>query len=100
MTEDQMIEDQEVELHDDDNEVVEEAHDPKNAEAQSVASVDKAGDATGSAPLPTSPGATANKATKKDAMPKTKAALMAAMMNNMGSKNKEMLKNTYENMMK
>ena len=49
MTEDQIIEDQDVELHDDDNEVVEEAHDPKNAEAQSVASVDKAGEATGTA---------------------------------------------------
>jgi len=31
MTEDQMIEDQDVELHDDDNEVVEGTHDPKNA---------------------------------------------------------------------
>ena len=32
MTEDQNI-DQEIELHDDENEVMEEAHDPKNAEA-------------------------------------------------------------------
>lgn len=46
MTDENQIEDQEIDLHDD-NEVVEEAHDPKNAEAQSVASVDKAGDATG-----------------------------------------------------
>ena len=101
MTDENQVEDQDVELHDDENEIMEKAgHDPKNAEAQSVASVDKAGDATGSAPLPTSPGATAKNATKKDAMPKTKAALMAAMMNYMGGMNKEMLKNTYENMMK
>ena len=49
MTEDQMIEDQEVDLHDD-NDVVEEAHDPKNAEAQSIASVDKAENAGKTAP--------------------------------------------------
>ena len=75
MTEDQMIEDQDIELHDDDNEVVEEAmaHDPKNAEAQSVASVDKAGDATGSAPK------RKGDQTKKDPMPKmpgTKAGMI------------------------
>ena len=100
MTDENQVEDQDVELHDDENEIMEKAgHDPKNAEAQSVASVDKAGDATGSAPLPTSPGATAKNATKKDAMPKTKAALMAAMMNYMGSINKEMLRNTYDSMM-
>ena len=41
------IEEQDVELTEDES--VEEAHDPKNAEAQSVASVDKAGNATGTA---------------------------------------------------
>jgi len=41
------IQDQDVEL---DNETVEEAHDPKNAEEQSVDSVDKAADATKQAP--------------------------------------------------
>jgi hypothetical protein len=41
------VQDQEVELEE---ETVEEAHDPKNAEQQSVASVDKAGDATKKAP--------------------------------------------------
>ena len=89
MTEDQIIEDQDVELHDDDNEVVEEAHDPKNAEAQSVASVDKAGDAT----------ATAKKRKgdkgKQDPMPKmpgTKAGMMNAAYNHMSSMNKEDLK--------
>ena len=42
MTDENQVEDQDVEL---DEENVEEAHDPKNAEAQSVASVDKAEDA-------------------------------------------------------
>ena len=41
------VQDQDVELEE---ENVEEAHDPKNAEAQSVASVDKAGEATKAAP--------------------------------------------------
>ena len=96
MTDENQVEDQDVELHDDENEIMEKAgHDPKNAEAQSVASVDKAGDATGSAPLPTSPGATAKNDTKKDAMPKTKAALMAAMMTRMQSMNKEALQAMY-----
>ena len=40
------VEDQDVEL----DEEIEEAHDPKNAEAQSVAAADKAGDATKKAP--------------------------------------------------
>ncbi len=45
MTDLNQIEDQDAELHDQvTDEVVEEAHDPKNAEAQSVASVDAAGD--------------------------------------------------------
>ena len=100
MTDENQVEDQDL-LHDDDeNEIMEKAAlDLKNAEAQSVASVDKAGDATGSAPLPTSPGATAKNDTKKDAMPKTKAALMAAMMNYMGSMDKATLQNTYNGMM-
>jgi len=41
------VKDQDVELEE---ENVEEAHDPKNAEAQSVAATDKAGKATGTAP--------------------------------------------------
>jgi hypothetical protein len=86
MTEDQMIEDQEVELHDDDNEVVEEAHDPKNAEAQSVASVDKAGGATGTAK------ARKGDQTKKDPMqklPGTKAGMINAAYNHMAAMKKE-----------
>ena len=49
------IENQDVELQESEEEISETSHggmkhDPKNAEAQSVASVDKAGDATGTAP--------------------------------------------------
>ena len=44
MTDENQIEDQDVELQEDDEEILEmQKHDPKNAEAQSVASVDKAG---------------------------------------------------------
>ena len=66
MTEDQ-IEDQDIELHDDDNDVVEEAmaHDPKNAEAQSVAAVAKADDGVKRAR------ARKGDNTKQDPMPKT-----------------------------
>lgn len=66
---------QEVELHDD-NEIVEAAHDPKNAEAQSVASVDKAQDAGKTAPK------RKGDQTKQDPMPKmpgTKAGMINAM---------------------
>ena len=91
MTEDQIIEDQDVELHDDDNEVVEEAmaHDPKNAEAQSVASVDKAGDATGTAKK--RKGDKGNKDPMQK-LPGTKAGMMNAAYNHMSSMNKEDLK--------
>jgi len=82
---DQYTEDQEVELHDDvENEVVEEGtHDPKNAEAQSVASVDKAGDATGTAPKRKGDN------TKKDPMPKTKAGMINAAYQMMSKAKKE-----------
>ena len=89
MTEDQIIEDQDVELHDDDNEVVEEAHDPKNAEAQSVASVDAAGNAGKTAPK------RKGDKTNKDPMqkmPGTKAGMMNAAYNHMSGMNKEDLK--------
>ena len=91
MTEDQ---NQEIELHDDDNDVVEEAHDPKNAEAQSVASVDKAGDATGTAPK------RKGDQSKQDPMIKTKAALMAAMVHDMGKMDKKSLQAMYGHMKK
>ena len=118
MTEDQ-IEDQDVELHDDDEEVMEEdyhggmkkkkmpeamhggmkkkkmpeamGHDPKNAEAQSVASVDKAGDATGSAPKRKMAGGTAGDNTKQDPMIKTKAGMITAMVHKMQKMDKKSL---------
>lgn len=94
MTEDQ-IQDQEVELHDEvTDEVVEEAHDPKNAEAQSVASVDKAGDATGSAPKRSAAGGATDN-TKQDPMPKTKAGMINAMMNKFGGMKKDQLQAAY-----
>jgi len=86
MTDENQVEDQDVELHDDENEIMEaQGHDPKNAEAQSVASVDKAGEAT----------STAKNNTKKDAMPKTKGALMAAMMTRMQGMDKSSLQAMY-----
>ena len=89
MTEDQTT-DQEIELHDDENEIVEaQTHDPKNAEAQSVASVDKAGEATGSAPKRKGDN------TKQDPMPKTKAALMAGMMGKLQATTKQQLQAAY-----
>ena len=94
--------DQDVELHDDENEIMEaQGHDPKNAEAQSVASVDKAGDATGSAPLPTAAGATAKNNTKKDAMqkaPNTKAGMINAMYMKASKMKKEELVDLYGKM--
>ena len=85
------VEDQEVEL--DDNDVVEEAHDPKNAEAQSVASVDKAGDNTSQAP--------ARKGDKKNSepMPKTKAGMINAMHGMMTGMKKDKLMAAYGKMM-
>lgn len=81
----------ETELHDED--VMEEGHDPKNAEAQSVASVDQAGDATGQAP--------ARKGDKRnsDPMPKTKAGMINAMYGKMKKMNKASLTASYGKMM-
>lgn len=95
MTEDQMIEDQEVDLHDD-NEVVEEAHDPKNAEAQSIASVDKAEKAGKTAPKRKGDN------TKQDPMPKapsTKAGMINAAYMKMSAMKKEDLANMYGKIM-
>ena len=87
--------DQEVELHDEvENEVVEEAHDPKNAEAQSVDSVDKAGDVVkGKASTPTQ--GTAKNNTTQEPMPKTKAGLIAATVGKMQMMNREQLQAMY-----
>ena len=102
MTDENQIEDQEVELHDEvTDEVVEEGtHDPKNAEAQSVASVDKAGDATGTAPHRKMAGGTASDNTKQDPMPRTKAGMINAMYKEMSKMKKEKLTASYHNMMK
>lgn len=85
MTEDQ-VQDQEVieELHDDENEIMEaQGHDPKNAEAQSVASVDKAGEATGTAKKRKGDN------TKQDPMPKTKAGMINAAYTKLSGMKKE-----------
>ena len=81
---DQYTEDQDLELHDDvENEVVEEAHDPKNAEAQSVASVDAAGEKTGTAKK------RKGDSTKQDPMPKTKAGMINAAYTKLSGMKKE-----------
>ena len=67
-------EDQDVELQESEEEISEMKHDPKNAEAQSVASIDQAGDATGAAPKRKGDN------TKKDPMPKTKAGMIANIL--------------------
>ena len=75
----------------DENEI-EEAHDPKNAEAQSVAATNAAGDATKQAP--------ARKGDKKNSepMPKTKAGMINAMTNMMTGMKKERLMAAYKMM--
>ena len=101
---DNNTENQDVELQETDEEISEMKHDPKNAEAQSIASVDKAGDSqVGSAPVPgsNSPGATAKSNTKKDPMPKmTKAGLINAMYNKMKKGDKKTLEGMYNSVMK
>ena len=87
---DKNIENQDVELQENDEEISEMKHDPKNAEAQSIAATDKAGDATGSAPKRSAPGGASDN-TKKDPMPKTKAGMIAAMVQNMQGMNKKQL---------
>lgn len=81
----------EVDLHDED--VVEEAHDPKNAEAQSVGSVKAAGNAGGGkAPEP------AAKQGTHEPMPKTKAGMLQAMYGKMAKMNKTQLTAAYGKM--
>jgi hypothetical protein len=101
MTDENQIEDQDVELHDEENEVVEgTTHDPKNAEAQSVASVDAAGDK--------GPNAKARKGDKggKDAMqkapatpvPGTKAGMINAAFQHMSKMTKAEMSELYGKM--
>ena len=84
------VQDQDVELNETE---IEAAHDPKNAEAQSVASVSGAEDATKAAP--------ARKGDKKNSepMPKTKAGMINAMYTKMSGMKKEQLAGTYAKMM-
>ena len=95
MTDQDNIENQDVELQESEEEISEMKHDPKNAEAQSVASIDKAGDATGSAPKRKMAGGTAADNTKKDPMPKTKAGMIAAMVHNMQKMDKKKINAMY-----
>lgn len=94
MTEDQIKDDQ-VELHDNESEVVEEAHDPKNAEAQAVDAVDKAGSA---GPTATEPGGKGGKADPME-KPKTKAGMISAMYQKLGAMKKVELDAAFDGMM-
>lgn len=100
MTDENQIEDQEVELHDDENEVVEEAHDPKNAEAQSVASVDSAGDKGPNAKKRKGDKGSSDPMVKApaDPMPKTKAGMINAMYMKASTMKKEDLAGLYGKM--
>ena len=80
----------EADLHDED--VVEEAHDPKNAEDASVASVKGAAGKTAKAPEP------APKQGTHEPMPKTKAGMLQAMYTKMGKMNKTQLQAAYGKM--
>ena len=77
----------EADLHDED--VVEEAHDPKNAEDASVASVKGAAGKTAKAPEP------APKQGANEPMPKTKAGMLQAMYGHMAKKSKKELMANY-----
>ena len=81
----------EADLHDED--VVEEAHDPKNAEDASVASVKGAAGKTAKAPEP------APKQGAHVPMPKTKAGMLQAMYANASKMNKKQLTAAYGKMM-
>ena len=80
----------EADLHDED--VVEEAHDPKNAEDASVASVKGAAGKTAKAPEP------APKQGVNMPMPKTKAGMLQAMYTKMSKMNKQSLQAAYGKM--
>jgi len=92
-----MDQEQNVELRDETEVAEAKGHDMKNAEAQSVASVDKAADGTGQAPLPSQGDAKHN--TKKDPMPKTKAGMINAMYGKLNAMKKVDLQSAYGNMM-
>jgi len=80
----------------DDVEEVDEAHDPKNAEGQSVASVDKAENATGRAKKRKGDNAKQDPMVK---LPKTKAAAVADVNTAMAKMSKEDVMNLYSKVM-
>ena len=102
MTDENQIEDQDIELHDEvTDEVMEEGtHDPKAAPAQAVAATDKAGDATSTSGARKMAGGSASDNTAKDPMPKTKAGLVMAMNNMMKGQKKDKLMAMYGGMTK
>ena len=94
------IENQDVDLQESEEEISETSHggmkhDPKNAEAQSIAATDKAADATGTAGARSMAGGTAKDNTKKDPMPKTKAGMIAAMVHSMQKMDKKAINAMY-----
>ena len=82
MTDENQVEGQDVELHDEDEIMEAQGHDPKNAEAQAVDSVEKAADAVKQAP-----------------MPKTKAGMINAMYGKLQAMKKDQLAASYHKMM-
>ena len=95
MTDKDQVENQDVDLQENDEEISEMKHDPKNAEAQSVAATDKAADATGTVGARSMAGGTAKDNTKKDPMPKTKAGMIAAIVGKMQGMNKQAITAMY-----
>ena len=98
MTDENQVEDQdqEVELHDNvEDEVVEEAHDPKNAEKQSVASVDAAGEKTGTAKKRKGD---KGKSEPMQKLPGTKAAMINAAFQHMNKMSKSEMAELYGRM--
>lgn len=82
MTDENQVEGQDVELHDEDEIMEAQGHDPKNAEAQAADSVNKAADAVKQAP-----------------MPKTKAGMINAMYGKLQAMKKDQLAASYSKMM-
>ena len=95
MTDKDQVENQDVELQENDEEISEMKHDPKNAEAQSVAATDKAADATGTAGARSMAGGSAKDNTKKDPMPKTKAGMIAGIVGKMQGMDKKAIMAMY-----
>ena len=95
MTDKDQVENQDVDLQENDEEISEQKHDPKNAEAQSIAATDKAADATGTVGARSAAGGTAKDNTKKDPMPKTKAGMIAAIVGKMQGMNKQAITAMY-----